>query len=728
MATLVLGAIGTLIGGPIGGSIGALIGRSLDTKIFGGGAREGPRLTELKLTTSSYGVPIPRQFGRMRVAGQIIWATDLVEQSEQQGGGKGGPSVTRYSYSASFAVALSSRPLLSVGRIWADGKLLRGEAGDLKVGGTFRLHTGHGDQAPDPLLAAAEDQCPAYRGLAYAVFEDLQLSEYGNRIPSLSFEVFADAAPLELADLVEGVVDGASAAVPLTGIAGLSNEGALAETLAALDPFYPVDCDACDEQLVLSPDRRDWPATALPEAATSSSSDEFGGNAGYTLQRGGDPEAPVAVLRYYDLDRDYQPGAQRAPGRPLPGQPRTIELPATLNASAARSLVEQAARRAQWNRQTVQWRVTQLDPAVRPGATVTLPGHPGLWRVRGWEWREHGVDLTLARMTPFAESGSFTADPGRASQASDLALAPTSLLACELPWDGNSAAPVPLILALPSSVTPNWAGASLYVDQGDGLLQPLGPSGRTRATIGTALTVLAPASPLLFDRQSHVEIDLIGEDLTLTDAIMRQITMGANRALIGNEIIQFASATPLGEGRWRLSGLWRGRGGTENAVGSHQIGEAFILLDGTGTALSAEAVGTVPGTVIAAIGLADTAPVTAPILLSGIAHQPPSPVHGNWSRRADGAHLLRWTRRARGGWLWQDGVDVPLGEQAEAYEIIFGLTGIPYARWEPVSPELTLTPAELAQLTAAIPTGQFAIRQRGDRALSEPLTIAAPQP
>ena len=728
MATLVLGAIGTLIGGPIGGSIGTLIGRSLVTKIFGGGAREGPRLSELRLTTSSYGAPIPRQFGRMRVAGQIIWATDLIEQREKQGGGKGGPSVSSYTYSASFAVALSSRPLLSVGRIWADGKLLRGEAGDLKVGGAFRLHLGHGDQAPDPLLAAAEDLCPAYRGLAYAVFEDLQLNEYGNRIPSLSFEVFADEAPLELADLTEGVVDSVSAAVPLTGIAGLSNEGALAETLAALDPFFPVDCDACNEQLVLSPDRRDWPAIALPEAATSSSSDDFGGNAGFNRQRGGDPEAPVAVLRYYDLDRDYQPGAQRTPGRPLPGQPRTIELPATLTASAARSLVEQAARRAQWNRQTVQWRVTQLDPAVHPGATVTLTGHPGLWRVRGWEWREHGVDLTLARMTPFAESGSFSADPGRASQAPDLALASTSLIVCELPWDGNSGTPVPLIMALPSSASANWPGASLYVDQGDGLLQPLGPSGRTRATIGAAVTQLAASSPMLLDRHGQVEVDLVGSDMALTNATMRQLAMGANRALIGSEIIQFAVAAPLGGGRWRLSGLWRGRGGTESAIGSHQIGEAFVVLDGTCTPLNAEAVGTVPGTLIAAIGLADSAPVTAPILLSGIAHRSPSPVHGTWSRRPDGAHVLHWTRRARGGWLWQDGVDVPLAEQTEAYEVTFGLPASPYARWDLATTELALTPGELTQLTAAGPGGQFAIRQRGDRAASEPLSVAAPQP
>ena len=726
MATLVLGALGTLIGGPLGGSIGALIGRSLDSKIFGGGKREGPRLAELKITTSSYGAPIPRHFGRMRVAGQIIWATDLTEHKESQGG-KGGPSATNYTYSASFAVALSSRRVQSIGRIWADGKLLRGEAGDLKTAGSLRLHTGAGDQSADPLIAAAEgaSQCPAYRGLAYAVFEDLQLSDFGNRIPSLTFEVFADLAELSLSDLLDGVIDNHSSAVPLPGVAGLSNEGALAETLASLDPFFPVDCDACDELLELRPDLQEFPAVTLPEAATSSNRDDFGGNAGFSRQRGGESEAPVALLRYYDVDRDYQPGAQRASGRPLPGQPRSIDLPAALAAPAARAAVERAAKRANWGRQTVSWRVTQLDPAVRPGQTVRLPGHAGLWRVREWEWRDHGVDLTLARLSPLTE-GSAAADPGRVNQPPDLVSTPTQMIACEVPWDGNSGTPVPLILALASSASAAWPGASLYVDHGDGALLPLGPSGRTRATIGTALSPLAAASPLLYDRHSSVVVDLAAADLTLTEATMRQLAMGANRALLGNEIVQFASAEPLGEGQWRLSGFLRGRGGTESEVNQHAAGDVFALLDGTGTLLSPEAVGDLPGAAVVAISLGDSLPVSAAIDLRGIGIRPLSPVHPRWSLDPDGSHRLAWVRRARGGWLWQDGVDVPLGEQSEAYDVTFGTPDQAIARWEPGSPELVLTAVELAALLAALPAGQFAIRQRGDRALSQPLLLAPP--
>ena len=727
MATLILSAIGTAIGGPIGGAIGALIGQQVDHAIFKPAAREGARLAELKVTTSSYGAPLPRHFGRMRVSGQIIWATDLIEHREKQGSGKGSPSVTNYTYTASFAVALGSRPIAALGRIWADGRLLRGAAGDMKVGGTMRLHSGAGDQATDPLLAAAEGaaRCPAYRGTAYAVFEDLQLADFGNRIPNLSFEVIADETALNLAQLLDGVIEDYDADLPLPGLIGLTGEGALGELLGALDPLFPVDCDGCAARLTLRPDRLQAAPLVLPEAATSTRREDFGGNQGFARKRAAASEQPLQVLRYYDVDRDYQPGAQRASGRPLPGQPRSIDLPAALDAGAARQLVEAAAKRAQWSRQVISWRVTQLDPAIVPGAKVTLSGHPGLWRVSAWEWHDEGVDLSLDRLSP-QSVGALAADPGRASQAADLALAATGLAAFELPWDGNPASSVPLILAATSSPSAAWAGASLYVDQGDGALQLLGPSGRTRALIGTAEAALPPASPLLFDRQRSVTVMLIADDLQLLDATMRQLSMGANRALLGEEIIQFAQAEPLGSGRWKLTGLWRGRGGTESAIGQHSAGERFVLLDGSGTALDAQAIGETPKAVIAAIGAGDSAPVIAPIALRGIGNRPLAPVHGTLTLSADGTLALRWTRRARGTWTWLDLVEAPLGEQFEAYSVTFGSTNQILASWELAQPVLILTSAERSTLSAALPLGSFMIRQRGDRGISLPLTISLP--
>lgn len=727
MATLLLTAVGTLVGGPIGGAIGALAGREIDALVFKPGAVEGPRLTELAVSTSSYGMPIARHYGRMRVAGSIIWATDLVEHRESHGGGKGKPSTTTYSYTASLAVALSSRPIAGIGRIWADGQLLRGAGSDLKVGGAMRLYTGRGDQPRDPLISAAEGagRCPAFRDLAYVVFENLALADFGNRIPALSFEIFADSAGIALGDLAGDLIEDFAAPLPLTGLAGFSQEGSAADSLAMLGPLYPLIVDVSGEEMVVSADPLGAVPLDLPDAALAEGEGEFGGKVGYVGQREAASDPAPAVLRYYDSERDYQPGAQRAPGRPAPGQPRTLELPATLTAADARRLIGDAALSAARARQTLTWRIAQLDPALVPGRLVVVPGQPGTWRVASWEWRAHGVELKLVR---HAQPGPVPAiaDPGRVNSPVDLPAAPTALVAFDLPWDGTGSAATPLRFAALSSPSPGWKGAALYCDRGDGALIELGPSGRARATIGSAVSALGPASPLLFDRTNSVDVLLVGEDLSLAPATMHDLAMGANRALLGEELMQFADAVALGGGRWRLSGLWRGRGGREAAIAGHLAGEPFVLLDGGAVALDPQAIGEVPGTEIAALGLFDPVPVASPILLAGITLQPLSPVHGRVYVDTAGTATLAWTRRARGAWQWLDGAATPLNEQGELYSVELTSAGAVLARWETTQPWLTLAAAELAPLLDAASAPTFLIRQHGDHGASPALAVPLP--
>jgi hypothetical protein len=210
MAALVLsvagGAAGALFGpaGAIAGRIaGALVGNVIDRKLFGPGNQGvvGPRLADLDVMASTEGAPIPRVYGRARLSGQVIWATPLEEvvSSETSSGGKGGlfsgptTTTTTYTYFANFAVGLCEGAIGRVGRIWADGSPL-----DLS-GLTIRVHRGTEDQTPDDLIVAKEGagNAPAYRGLAYIVFERLPLANFGNRIPQLSFEIIRPIGKLE---------------------------------------------------------------------------------------------------------------------------------------------------------------------------------------------------------------------------------------------------------------------------------------------------------------------------------------------------------------------------------------------------------------------------------------------------------------------------------------------------------------------------------------------------
>lgn len=724
MATLVFTTLGTALGGPLGGALGAILGNSIDRSVLGGPTISGPRLKELTATTSSYGTAIPRHFGRIRTSGSVIWATELVETSERSGGGgKGRPATTTYSYSASFAVALASRPISRLGRIWADGRLLRGAAGDLKVGGTLRVHTGHGDQAADPLIAADKGAaCPAFRGMAYCVFENLQLGDFGNRIPVLSFEIIADEGAITLDGAMLPLGDRIEIDRPLAPLRGFSDEGgSLTGLLATLDPLFPIGCDASGDGLAIrAADSLPAVLPTLPEAASIDADDGFAPATGSRRRRLPDAADIPTVLRYYDQQRDYQPGLQRADGRARPGRSRTLELPGSLEASGARALINRAAERAAWAREQLSWRVAELDPAIGPGSVVAVPGHDGAWLITSWEWREQGIELELRRL-PRGPAREQTGAAGEAMNAADLATGPTLLEAFELPWDGNGSPDERRVFAALSSTQPGWTGAALFAESPGGLA-PIGHAGGGRNVIGHTLTALAPAQALRLDRTAEIEVQLAAADLALDSASPESLATGANRALIGGELLQFVSAHHLGGGRWRLTGLLRGRGGTETlAREAHPAGAPFILIDDTIRALDQVAIGS--AVTIAALGLADSAPVIAALVNKGLSLAPLQPVHPRWNLTPEGDLELRWTRRARGAWSWPDNIDAPLHEQAESYRVGIGDPASPLLLWQTGTPHFTLTSTAIASLLPDHAGAPVWVRQIGSHDLSPPLLL-----
>ncbi|MDR3494081.1 MAG: glycoside hydrolase/phage tail family protein [Ancalomicrobiaceae bacterium] len=203
MATILLSAAGAAAGallGPIGAiggrALGALAGAMIDRALIRStlpNQTKGPRLTDLSVQTSTEGEDIARAYGRVRLSGQVFWATHYEEQTvRSQAGGKGGPTVQSYDYYANFAVGLCEGPINRVARVWADGVEL-----DLSAV-QMRVYEGSEDQLPDALIEAVQPGAvPAYRGLAYVVFERLALADYGNRLPQLAFEVIRVVDTLE---------------------------------------------------------------------------------------------------------------------------------------------------------------------------------------------------------------------------------------------------------------------------------------------------------------------------------------------------------------------------------------------------------------------------------------------------------------------------------------------------------------------------------------------------
>lgn len=237
MATLVLSAAGAAIGASVGGgvfglssvvigrAIGATIGQAIDQRLMGAGSQtvETGRVERFRLTGASEGASVAQVYGRIRVGGQVIWATEFLEHtSTRRVGGKGTSSsstkVTEYSYSVSLAVALCEGEISRVGRVWADGSEVD------KSTLTMRVYHGTGDQLPDAKIEAVEGagRVPAYRGIAYVVLEDVDLTPFGNRVPQFTFEVMRPDQADEPSDLTHLVP--AVAMIPGTGEYALATE------------------------------------------------------------------------------------------------------------------------------------------------------------------------------------------------------------------------------------------------------------------------------------------------------------------------------------------------------------------------------------------------------------------------------------------------------------------------------------------------------------------------
>lgn len=186
-------AMGAALGGAVGGAIDPPKGPKLT----------GPRLSDLSQQGASYGAAIPRIYGSVALSGNIFWIENnaLKETSHTEGGGKGGggPETTTYKYSATFSLGLCEGPIIGVRRIWVGGNLIydagSGDIGTLLAsnasGSGFRVYTGSETQMPDPRMQATVGvaNTPAYRGLAYIVFEDFDLTNYGNTLLGAQIKV-----------------------------------------------------------------------------------------------------------------------------------------------------------------------------------------------------------------------------------------------------------------------------------------------------------------------------------------------------------------------------------------------------------------------------------------------------------------------------------------------------------------------------------------------------------
>lgn len=216
-----------------------------------------------------------------------------------------------------------------------------------------------------------------------------------------------------------------------------------------------------------------------------------------------------------------------------------------------------------------------------------------------------------------------------------------------------------------------WNGCALFKSNDDGATYTQGFGISTAATIGNATTALADFyGGSIFDELTSVTVQLIAGSLSSASELA--VLNGSNYAVLGNEIIQFKNATLISANTYTLTGLLRGRRGTEWAMSSHAIGDRFVLAN-TSTwrrlELPTSDIGLTRLYKAVSFGMTLQQTASQPYTSAGVGLECYAPVEVGAGRDASNNLTINWKRRNRISGEWRDYIEVPMSESTESYEV-----------------------------------------------------------
>ncbi len=398
-------------------------------------------------------------------------------------------------------------------------------------------------------------------------------------------------------------------------------------------------------------------------------------------------EAPLEIIRAQELElpqsvavqylnrlANYQTGTQRAQRQVTPARDEhTIGLPIVMTDQRARSIADVALYQAWLSRTQYQFDAPIAYADLEPTDVITVQAGSvaHVLRITRMQLGRPG----MLRITGVAEdvvTYDFYSTPGEAPviAVTPEPVAETRARLLDLPALASDAADQAMLRFAAAGLADNWRGATIYRSDDGGQDYARLVSFTQACVMGTAVTALADGPTQVFDRVATCDVVLLGQG-ELFSASELAVLNGANLAVIGDELIQFSDALALGANKYRLSGLLRGRLGSEWATPGHSAGEGFVLLDarlqkdvmpdgliGLGRDYKAVSTGLTPGVTPA-----------QPFTYHGRALKPYAPVHVRGTRDTEGNLTIRWVRRTRVGGEWRDYTDAALSEAREAYEV-----------------------------------------------------------
>ncbi len=398
----------------------------------------------------------------------------------------------------------------------------------------------------------------------------------------------------------------------------------------------------------------------------------------------------VITLSYMAYEAGYQIGTQTAkrsyaPHVTMYGRNEVnIKLPMALSSQSAKTVCYQALYGAWAERNVQSLRMPTKYLALDPADVIRLTGAGASYEGRlnqTYLAPDFSLDVETVGASMLTSSLSLDADKG--SGYSDDVITATAFSKShilDIPLlrdeDATAGALSRYYFGI-SSFGDDWNSAALFTSNEGSRYDQVAYTSNAIGW-GVAANALSDvSSPWQTDAENILTVRFAQGGERQESISQLEMLNGKNALLVGSEIIQFSNLNIRADGLAELSGLLRGRRGTESACSGHVVGDLVIMLEQDRVSSA-----------VAALSFLNTAhywkAVSAGQLLeevsaerkslSGTDLMPYAPVHVK-AERETGLLLLSWVRRTRVGGGSLAGI-IPLSESSERYELVFEYAGL----------------------------------------------------
>lgn len=285
------------------------------------------------------------------------------------------------------------------------------------------------------------------------------------------------------------------------------------------------------------------------------------------------------TLNYMAEDTDYNTMTQTSQLFTFQeGQDVNLSVPVTMSHAKAKQVTEIALIQSHVERMQYKFTVNYNHLDLEPGDVIETP--MGVIRISRITELEEGLleiegtdagvaESVLSSDLEVAVPPASTNVPLSLGYSQGLFFDPTNLT------DNDTS--VRLYCAVHGYDRAGWPGAQIWVSVDGGATYAVVASTNAEATIGLVATPVPSADYHVWDNTTSITVQLKTNELVSKSEL--GVLNGENFCMIGNEIIGFKNAVLTGPKTYTLTGLLRGRQGTEWAVDGHVANELFVLLD-----------------------------------------------------------------------------------------------------------------------------------------------------